>query len=103
MQQAQAVFRAIADPTRREILSLLAGEDMSVGEVADSFEMTRPAVSQHLRVLRDADLLSVREEGTRNFYRTRLDGLSGLRAWLNSFWDEALDRLKEEAEKEARS
>jgi len=97
------VASALGDPTRLAILGKLRTDERTVGDIAADFAMTRPAISQHLRVLRDAELVSVREQGTRNFYRTQVEGLEGLRGWLETFWDEALDRLKEEAEKEARS
>ena len=98
----ERVTRAIADPTRVAILNAVRQEEQTVGAIAQGFEMTRPAISQHLRVLRDANLVEVREEGTRNWYRARPEGLHGLRAWLEEFWDDALDRLTEQAEKEAR-
>lgn len=96
------VASALGDPTRLQILGALRSGEQTVGAIAEGFAMTRPAISQHLRVLRDAELVAVREDGTRNFYRSRPEGLTGLRAWLEPFWDDALDRLKEEAEKEAR-
>ena len=94
------VAQAIGDPTRLEILEALRKEELTVGSIADGFAISRPAISQHLRVLRDADLVDMREEGTRNWYRARPAGLFGLRAWLEQFWDEALDRLKDAAEAE---
>ncbi len=97
------VARALGDPTRLEILGALRGEERTAGAIAEGFTMTRPAISQHLRVLRDADLVAVREDGTRNYYRFTPEGLAGLRAWLETFWDEALDRLADEAMKEART
>ena len=94
------VTRALADPTRREILQLVRDQEHTVGHLAGQFSMTRPAISQHLRILRDADLVEFREEGTRNYYRARPAGLAGLRAWMEEFWGDALDRLKAEVEAE---
>jgi DNA-binding transcriptional ArsR family regulator len=101
MPQAQAVFRAIADPTRREILSMLAREEMSVGEVAQSFDMTRPAVAKHLGILREADLIIVRPEGRRNVNGLKPDALKAVTDWLayfDQFWDEKLADLKHAVE-----
>ncbi len=94
------VARALGDSTRLEILGALRGDEQTVGAIAEGFAMTRPAISQHLRVLLDAELVAVRAEGTRNYYRSTPDGLAGLRAWLETFWDDALDRLAGEAAKE---
>ena len=96
------VARALSDPTRREILRLVREEEQTVGRLAGQFAMTRPAVSQHLRILRDADLVRFREEGTRNYYRARPAGLAGLRDWVEEFWGSALDRLQAEVESEER-
>lgn len=97
MHAHQPVFRAIADPTRREILGLLANQDMSVGEVAESFEMTRPAVAKHLGILREADLIIVRAEGRRNINCLKPDTLKAVADWLiyfDRFWDDKLAKLK---------
>lgn len=93
---------AIAEPRRREILGLIATAEMSAGQIAGHFEVTRPAISQHLAVLRAAGLVLERRAGTRRFYRARPEGLAGLRDWLDSFWRDGLQRLKVEAEREAR-
>jgi|SRR5215210_528231 len=95
-----AVTRAIAEPRRREILSLVRDRELSAGEIAANFEVTRPAVSQHLTVLKGAGLLLERREGTRRFYRTRPEGMAELRDFLNAFWSERLGRLKLAAELE---
>jgi len=95
-----AVARALAEPTRREILRLVTDQEESVGGIASHFEISRPAISQHLRVLHDAELVTVRSEGTRRYYRARPEGLSGLRAWLDQFWTSSLDALKVEVEQE---
>src|SRR5918996_14078 len=98
----EAAIRAIAEPRRRSILRLVADRELSAGEIAAQFEVTRPAVSQHLTVLREAGLLTERRDGTRRLYRARPEGLSGLRAFLAEFWDERLDALKTAAETEER-
>jgi DNA-binding transcriptional ArsR family regulator len=94
------VARALAEPTRRRILELVRDEELTVGEIAGNFDVSRPAVSQHLRVLHDADLVSVRSDGTRRYYRARPEGLADLRTWLDGFWSDRLARLKLEVEQE---
>jgi DNA-binding transcriptional ArsR family regulator len=94
------VTRAIAEPRRREILTLVRDEELSAGEIAANFDVTRPAVSQHLTVLKDAGLLVERREGTRRLYRARPEGLAEIRDFLNSFWSGRLERLKLAAELE---
>ena len=96
------VAHAVADGTRREILRLVSDGEQPVAAIAAHFEVTRPAISQHLKVLRDADLVTVRQEGTRRFYAARPEGLDGLRTWMEQFWGDALGRLAVEAEAEAR-
>ena len=96
-------MKAIAAPHRRTILRLVAGSELSAGEIAAHFELTRPAVSQHLSVLKEAGLVSERRNGTRRLYRTRPEGLVELKAFLEEFWDERLEALKREAEREERS
>jgi DNA-binding transcriptional ArsR family regulator len=98
----EAAVRAIAEPHRRRILRLVADRELSAGEIADRFEITRPAVSQHLTVLRNAGLLAERRDGTKRLYRARPEGFDGLREFLEAFWDEGLGRLKAEAEVEER-
>jgi DNA-binding transcriptional ArsR family regulator len=93
---------AIAEPHRRAILGLVATSELSAGEIAAQFDVTRPAISQHLAVLRSAGLVTERRAGTRRLYRARPEGLSGVRDWLDSFWRDGLSRLKDEAEREAR-
>ena len=92
--------RAIAEPRRREILTLVRDRELSAGEIASRFDVTRPAVSQHLSVLRDAGLLSERRDGTRRLYRARPEGMAGLREFLEDFWSDRLERLKLAAELE---
>ncbi len=99
----EAALKAIAAPHRRTILRLVSGSELSAGEIAEHFELTRPAVSQHLTVLKEAGLVSERRNGTRRLYRTRPEGLVELKAFLEEFWDERLEALKREAEREERS
>jgi DNA-binding transcriptional ArsR family regulator len=95
-----AVARALADPTRRAILELVADDELTAGDIATRFDVTRPAISQHLRVLREADLVHVRREGSRRYYRAQPDSAAELRQWLDDFWSRGLVRLKREAEQE---
>lgn len=83
-------FTALADPTRRRVFELLAGEPMPVGRLADRLPVSRPAVSQHLKVLTDAGLVVVRAEGTRRIYAPRPEGLAELKAWIDRYWDDVL-------------
>jgi DNA-binding transcriptional ArsR family regulator len=96
----EAALKAIAAPRRRQILSLIRAEELSAGEIAAQFDVTRPAVSQHLNVLKEAGLVSERRNGTRRLYRARPEGLAQLKAFLEEFWDDRLDALKREAEQE---
>ena len=94
-----AALRALADPSRRTILRLVRDRELPAGEIARHFPLSRPAVSQHLRVLTDADLLAVRHEGNRRLYRARPEGLRDATAYLNDMWSENLARLKVAAER----
>ena len=94
------ILHAIAEPHRRTILSLVEERELSSGEIAVHFDITRPAISQHLKVLTDAGLLSVRREGTRRLYQARPEGLTALKTFLEEFWDSHLGLLKQEAEAE---
>jgi DNA-binding transcriptional ArsR family regulator len=96
----EEAIRAIAEPHRRRILQLVTTQELSAGEIASRFEITRPAVSQHLGVLREAGLVTERREGTRRLYSLRPEGFKDLRSFLEAFWDEGLARLKEAAELE---
>jgi len=98
----EAALKAMAAPHRREILRLVRTGELSAGEIAAHFDVTRPAVSQHLNVLKEAGLLSERRNGTRRLYRARPQGLAELRTFLEEFWDERLEALKIEAEQEER-
>jgi DNA-binding transcriptional ArsR family regulator len=99
MANASSALQALADPTRREIFERLARAPSAVGELASELPVSRPAVSQHLKVLKDAGLVVHRTHGTRNVYEIDPNGLGALRAWLDQFWAEALDAFKAEVEK----
>ena len=96
------VLQAIVEPRRREILMLIRVSELASGDIAAHFDITRPAISQHLQVLAEAGLVSVRKDGTRRLYQARPEGLTDLRAFLESFWDDRLLRLKQAAEAEER-
>jgi len=96
----EAALRAIAEPRRRQILRLVRDVEMSAGEIASHFEVTRSAVSQHLRVLKDAGLVSERRQGTRRIYRIRPEGLAELREFIDGLWEIKLATLKRVAEAE---
>src|SRR4051794_17608997 len=98
----EAALKAIAEPRRRAILQLVRDEERSAGEIASQFDVSRPAVSQHLSVLKEAGLVSERRNGTRRLYRARPEGLTELRTFLEEFWDTRLEALKREAEREER-
>ena len=98
----EAALRAIAEPHRREILRLVRDEELPAGKIAEHFDVSGPAVSQHLRVLREAGLVTERRDGTRRLYRVRPEGLAELRTYLESFWDQQLASLKRAAEWEER-
>ena len=94
----QKGFRALADPTRRAIFERLARGPRAVGELAREFPVSRPAVSQHLKVLKDAGLVTGRSEGSRRLYRVDPQGVEAMREYLDSFWSDALTAFKEAAE-----
>ncbi len=95
-----AVARALSDGTRRTILHLVRDDERSVGDLASEFpHMSRPAVSQHLAVLNEAGLVTVRPEGNHRMYRTRPEGLIEMRQFLDDMWDDRLSRLKNAAER----
>jgi DNA-binding transcriptional ArsR family regulator len=96
----ETALKAIAEPRRRLILALVRDEELSAGDIASHFEVTRPAVSQHLNVLKEAGLVNERRNGTRRLYRARPEGLAELKEFLEGFWDVRLDTLKREAQKE---
>jgi DNA-binding transcriptional ArsR family regulator len=94
---------ALGDPTRRAIFERLRSGPRAVGEIADELPISRPAVSQHLRVLKEAGLVTERRNGTRRIYRVDPDGIGVLRAYFDEFWNEALAAFKEAAEDERRN
>jgi|SRR5689334_2334431 len=94
------VARALAAPRRREILTLVRDVELSAGEIASRFEVSRPAISQHLAALREAGLLRERRDGARRLYCARPEALAGLRDFLNEFWTDRLERLRLAAELE---
>jgi DNA-binding transcriptional ArsR family regulator len=98
---AERALDALGDPTRRTIFKRLRHGARSVGEIAEGMDVSRPAVSQHLKVLKAARLVSDRAEGTRRLYAVDTRGVEALREWLDGFWDEALAAFKEAAEREA--
>ncbi|HVH53016.1 MAG TPA: metalloregulator ArsR/SmtB family transcription factor [Actinomycetota bacterium] len=98
----EAALRAIAEPHRRQILRLVRDGEMSAGEIASNFDVTRSAVSQHLRVLKDAGLVAERRNGTRRIYRIRPEGLAELRDFIDGLWAVKLASLKQVAEAEER-
>ena len=99
----QAAIEAIVEPRRREILRLVCAQEMTAGSIAGHFDVTRQAISQHLRVLHGAGLVSERRDGTRRIYRARPEGLIELRAFLDEFWSGRLESLKREVEAEEKS
>ncbi len=98
---ADLMLDALGDATRRAIFARLKGGALSVGEIAQGVNVSRPAVSQHLKVLKNAGLLVVHSEGARNLYEVDAQAIRALRAWLDDFWDDALLAFKEAAEGEA--
>src|SRR3990170_177772 len=100
---AARVLDALGDPTRRAILELVRDGPRPVGEIARQLPVSRPAVSQHLLVLKGAGLVRDRQEGTRRLYDVDADGLAALRAYLERFWDTALGAFEEAADEQGRS
>ena len=92
----------VAEPMRRELLRLVWDEERTVSELVEAFDVTQPAISFHLRVLREGGLVSVRREGKQRYYRAEREALGGLQAYLEAYWGDRLLRLKDEAELEAR-
>ena len=95
MEQA---LRALAEPSRQRILRLVQDEELAAGEIASHFDVTRPAISQHLRILKQAGLLTERRAGTKRLYRARPEGLEEIRDFLNGFWEGRLQLLANAAE-----
>ena len=98
-----SVFQALAVPRRIEILRLVRNREMAAGEIAKQFDVTRPAISQHLRILAEAGLIAERREGTKRMYRLRPEGLEQLGDFLREFWGDRLGDLKTEVERKHES
>ena len=96
------MFEAVADPTRRRLLELLAEREQTAGELASAFDVSRPAVSRHLRVLREVGLVRWRGEAQQRIYSLEPAPLAELDTWLQQFWTRALDRLERHLEREGR-
>ncbi len=94
-----SALAVLADPTRRTVFERLRAGPRAVNALAAGLPVSRPAVSQHLKALKDAGLVEERSEGVRRIYSLRREGLKELRDWLDSFWDEALEAFKDEVEK----
>lgn len=94
------VFQVLAEPRRREVLALVASHELTAGDIAERFDVTRQAVSHHLRVLLEAGLVAERREGARRWYRARPEGLDEVRAYVDAMWPAALGRLAAAAEQE---
>ena len=99
----ETALKAIAAPRRRAILRLVRDGELSAGEIASHFDVTRPAVSQDLTLLKEAGLVDERRNGTRRLYRARPEGLAELREFLEEFWDARLEALEREAEREEKN
>jgi DNA-binding transcriptional ArsR family regulator len=94
-----AALKALAEPRRRAILRVVWSQELPATDIADRFrDVTRPAISQHLAVLKDANLVTERREGTRRLYRANTDTIGELRAFLDSYWTSGLERLRDVAE-----
>src|SRR6266581_1768327 len=99
MANEQRVFAALTDPTRRTVFERLRAGPLPVAEIARPLPVSRPAVSQHLKVLKEAGLVSDRSEGTRRIYQIDPKGLGAMRAWLDQFWEAALAAFAAEVER----
>jgi DNA-binding transcriptional ArsR family regulator len=99
MTYQEAAFPALADPTRRRVLERLRAGPLSVGEIAAGLPVSRPAVSQHLKALKDAGLVVDRAHGTRRVYQVDPRGLAAVRGWLDQFWADALSAYRAEVER----
>ena len=100
MTNLSAAFAALAEPTRQQIFERLARKALAVGDLAEGLPVTRSAVSQHLKILKDAGLVTSRTEGTRNIYQVDPRGVEAMRDYLDRFWERALANFKREVEKE---
>ena len=98
----EAALKAIAEPRRQEILRLVWNRERPAGEIAAHFDVSRPAISKHLRVLKDSGLVEERRQGTLRLYRAKPEPILEMRRFLESFWDEGLLAIKQAAEAESR-
>jgi DNA-binding transcriptional ArsR family regulator len=98
----EEALKALAEPRRRRILELVRDDELTAGRIAEHFEISRPAVSQHLQVLKGAGLVSERRDGTRRLYRARPEGLAEIKEFLEGFWGAGLLRLKHTVERDQR-
>jgi DNA-binding transcriptional ArsR family regulator len=99
MSASQKAFNALGDPTRRLIFEKLSASPLAVVDIAKGLPVSRPAVSQHLKVLKEAKLIRINSHGTRNFYELDREGILAMRNYLDGFWNEALQNFKQLAEK----
>ena len=97
-----AALKALAEPRRREILRIVWDHELAASDIAAHFDVTRSAISQHLAVLKEAGLVHERRNGTRRLYSVRPEGFNEVKMFLESFWDEKLNALKREAERDER-
>lgn len=102
MNKYDRAFNALGDPTRRAIFERLRKKELSVAEIAEGLPVSRPAVSQHLKVLKEAKLITITKEGTRSMCQVDPDGIIAMRSYLNQFWDTALAAFKSAAENQQR-
>lgn len=98
-RRVDLALKALAEPRRRAILRLVRDGELSSGDIASRFDVSGPAISQHLGVLREAGLVSERRDGTRRLYRARPEGLSDVQQFVEEFWSDGLDRLRDAAER----
>lgn len=91
-----SAFEALADPTRRRIVELVSEQERTAGEIAAAFDISRPGVSKHLRVLREHGVVRVREEGTRRLYSLEAEGIAEVDEWIHRFWSNRFDALETE-------
>lgn len=99
MSASERAFNALGDPTRRTIFEKLHPRPLAVVDIADGLPISRPAVSQHLKVLKEAKLIKLKKDGNKNFYELNREGIIAMRNYLDKFWDDALANFKRLAEK----
>jgi DNA-binding transcriptional ArsR family regulator len=99
----EKTFHALTEPRRRDILYLVRNGELTSSAIASHFDISAPAVSQHLKVLEESGLVVVRKDGTKRYYQMRREGFLELKQYVDRFWDDSLSRLKEAAEEEERN